>query len=97
MELQTNVNAPPVYGVVIGRCRDCKHWNDPATNAVYSHRMKYCDGLKSTTEPHPDLANGSWIYETDSAMPAPVECRDRTIEPRFVTGPDFGCVCYEAR
>lgn len=82
---------------VAGRCRNCRHWNEDATNAVDSHRMKYCDGLRSTTEPHSEIDDGSWVYASDSAMAAPVECRDRTIEPRFVTGPEFGCVCFESR
>lgn len=86
----------PVHAIVIGFCQDCKHWGDDATNAVYSHRMRFCNGLTATTEPHPELHDGSWIYKKDSAMP--VEFPEYgNLETRFVTGPDFGCIKFESR
>jgi hypothetical protein len=81
----------------IGFCKDCKHWGDDATTAVHSHRMRFCKGLTAITEPHPEIHDGSWIYQIDSAMPEPVEvpCYGE-VEPRFAVGPEFGCVKFES-
>jgi hypothetical protein len=93
-----DVDRAPVHAVVIGFCRDCKHWGDDATNAVNSHRMRFCRGLTAITEAHPEIHDGSWIYKKDSAMPEPIDLPDYgEVEPRFATGPEFGCVKFESR
>jgi len=73
-------------------CKDCQYWGEDATQFVCSARMRVCTGLHQEWEPREGFTDGTKILKKNSAIVEEVEfCGCEPIDPKFITGPDFGC------
>jgi hypothetical protein len=77
---------------LFGLCRDCKHWGKDASQIVHSMEMRVCNGLPQEIEDRPD--GDGWKYKSHAAAVEKIDFYDGHAEPRFCTGPDFGCVGF---